>query len=147
MLISWYGWPLPYSYMPAKGISVCPIPTYVEKRWVFVIFWMGIRRKLHYASASRAKSSIFSAWGPKSSWSGTVKGCQTLLGWPGIILRWKWQENGRKKGHFLGKKRKNGRNASKYWVPKNSFLWEYGNPKTIPFLGKTGVQVLGEASY
>ena len=28
-------------YMPAKGISVCPIPTLVEKRWVFVIFWMG----------------------------------------------------------------------------------------------------------
>ena len=49
--------------MPAKGISVCPIPTLVEKRWVFVIFWMGIRRALHYASASRAKSSIFFSLG------------------------------------------------------------------------------------
>ena len=49
--------------MPAKGISVCPIPTLVEKRWVFVIFWMGIRRTLHYTSASRAKSSIFFSLG------------------------------------------------------------------------------------
>ena len=90
---------------------------------------------------------FFSAWGPKSGWSGTVKGCQTLLGWPGIFLWWKWQGNGRKKGHFREKKRKNGRNASKYWVPKNSFLWEYGNPKTFPFLEKNRVQVLMEASY
>ena len=49
---------------------------------------------------------FFSAWGPKSGWSGTVKGCQTLLGWPGIFLWWKWQGNGRKKGHFREKNEK-----------------------------------------
>ena len=148
MLISWYGWPLPYSYMPAKGISVCPIPTLVEKRWVFSSFF-GWGYVAHYIMQVPPGLNLqfFSAWGPKSGWSGTVKGCQTLLGWPGIFLWLKWQGNGRKKGHFREKKRKNGRNASKYWVPKNSFLWEYGNPKTFPFLEKNRVQVLMEASY
>ena len=147
MLISWHGWPLPYSYMPAKGISVCPIPTLVEKRWVFVIFWMGKGHTLHYTSASRAKSSIFFSLGTQEwlVWhsQGLPDTFRVARYLPMVEMTRKRQE----KGPFSGKKRKNGRNASKYWVPKNSFLWEYGNPKTFPFLEKNRVQVLMEASY
>ena len=77
-----------------------------KKMGFFVIFGWGYVAHYIMQVPPGLNLQFFSAWGSKSGWSGTVKGCQTLLGWPGIILWWKWQENGRKKGHFREKTEK-----------------------------------------